>query len=205
MSNINKVFEVSFQSNVIYNVSEYKYLGNVVDATITPGNDFDMKNIAKLQTGLQLIRKLRPCVTKTALLMIYNFMIVSSLTYCGIIHLNGNRRQQSKYKSIERSSTRVVGTKRVPSDRQKSEHHCGTLCSNFNNCVLLNIHDKLTSNENFLLKLPKVRNLSSEVKRKFRFYFLWINYITFMTTDLCIYSINIHKLIHSSWMHLPYR
>jgi hypothetical protein len=165
LNSVKKPFEVKYQSTIINNVSEYKYLGNVVDATVTLSNDFD-KKYRKASNRVQLLQKLRPYLTKSASMMIYNSMIVPLLTYCGIINLNTNRTQLSKFNSIERRSARIIGTKRVPSIKNRIEIRAnvivrnalnGMLCSNFNNYFTINTHAKLTRNGNFLIKLPKIK------------------------------------------------
>jgi hypothetical protein len=165
LNNVKKPFEVKFQSNVINNVGEYKYLGNVVDSTLTLRNDFD-KKYRKASNRVQLLQKLRPYLTKSASMVIYNSMIVPLLTYCGIINLNTNRTQQTKFLSIERRSARVIGRKKVPSIKNRIEKRAniivwnalnGMLCSNFNTYFAINTHGKLTRNGNFLIKLPRIK------------------------------------------------
>jgi len=66
LSNVTKPFAVMFNSHTINNVAEYKYLKNVVDASLSLSNDFG-KKYRKASNPVQL---LQTYLTKSASLII---------------------------------------------------------------------------------------------------------------------------------------
>ena len=176
LNGVKKSFEVEYRSEIINNVTEYKYLGNMVDDALTLTKDFD-KKYRKASGRVQLLQRLRPHLTKPAALMIYTSMILPLLTYCGVVNLNTNETQQAKYRSIERRSARIIGVDKVISIRRSIEKRSnvivrtclnGLLCTNFENYFSINNHEKATRNGKLLLKLP---NVKLEFARKAFYYY----------------------------------
>ena len=98
-------------------------------------------------------------------------MVVPTLTYRGILHLNQNRCQQTKIESFHRRAIALIGSNGNGSIRLKSPpainkirglelvHHCikRNTCSNFSNYFELTSHGKLTRNNGYIVKLPKLK------------------------------------------------
>ena len=164
LSKTNKHLDVSFQQQPINNVSEYKYLGNVVDQHLNFNQNFD-KVYKKASGRLKLLQRLRSYLTNESAYSIYTMMIVPLLTYRSTVKLNHSETQKKMLKSLERRATTVTGVK-VPSvlNLVNREACClvkkcliGDVCENFNDYFVVNQHRQNTRNGGFLLKVPKVR------------------------------------------------
>jgi len=161
---INKHLDVSFRQRPINNVSEYKYLGNVVDQHLNFSQNFD-KVYKKASGRLKLLQRLRSYLTRESAYSIYSMMIVPLLTYRSTVKLCHSETQKKMLKSLESRATTITGVK-VPSVLSliNREAYClvkkcllGNVCVNFNDYFVVNQHRQNTRNGGFLLKIPKVR------------------------------------------------
>ena len=164
LSKTNKHLEVSFQQQPINNVSEYKYLGNVVDQHLNFNQNFD-KVYKKASGRLKLLQRLRSYLTNESAYSIYSMMIVPLLTYRSTAKLNHSETQKKMLKSLERRASMVTRVN-VPSvfNLINREACCfvkkcliGDVCENFKDYFVVNQHRQNTRNGGFLLKVPKVR------------------------------------------------
>ena len=164
LSKTNKHLEVSFQQQPINNVSEYKYLGNVVDQHLNFNQNFD-KVYKKTSGRLKLLQRLRSYLTNESAYSIYSMMIVPLLTYLSTVKLNHSETQKKMLKSLERRASMVTRVN-VPSvfNLINREACCfvkkcliGDVCENFKDYFVVNQHRQNTRNGGFLLKVPKVR------------------------------------------------
>ena len=176
---INKSFEVLYNHNVIRNVTEYKYLGNIVDSNLALTDDFESKH-KKASGRVRLLKTLRPYLSSVAASNVYNMMVTPLLTYCGIINLKHTKSQLDKFISIDKRARAIVNDNaiKIPSSIEKQIYKRAcilvrkslsyVLCDNFENYFTINKHAKETRNHLLLLNLPKVKLKFS--RKSFYFY-----------------------------------
>jgi len=177
LSKINHGLELFYREQIIKNTDSYKYLGNIVDPSLTLNTDFDAK-YKKASNRLKLLARVRPFLTKSAALKIYNMLIIPILTYCSQLHSSKTKTQSSKLQSIYNRAYTIIG--QLNARLQNPEHSMSLnnclfvrkcmdrrLCANFHDYFTLLQHTKNTRGNNSLLKLPRVK---LEFERK-GFYF----------------------------------
>ena len=108
LSKINQGLELFYREERINNTESYKYLGNTVDPTLTLNSDFDAKykNASK---RLKLMARVRPFLTKSAALKIYNMLVIPILTYCSQLHASNTKTQSAKLQSIYNRAYTIIG------------------------------------------------------------------------------------------------
>ena len=175
---VNKSFEVLYNHNVIRNVTEYQYLGNIVDSHLALTDDFENK-YKKASGRVRLLITMRPYLSSLGASNVYNMMVTPLLTYCGIINLKHTKSQLDKFISIDKRARAIVNDNaiKIPSSIEKQIYKRAcilvrksidyVLCDNFENYFTINKHAKETRNHLLLLTLPKVK---LEFSRK-SFYF----------------------------------
>ena len=157
LSMVNKSFEVLYNHNVIRNVTEYKYLGNIVDSNLALTDDFESK-YKKASGRVRLLKTLRPYLSSVAASNVYNMMVTPLLTYCGIINLEHTQSQLDKFMSIDKRARAIVNDNaiKIPSSIEKQIYKRAcilvrksldyVLCDNFENYFTINKHPKETRN-----------------------------------------------------------
>ena len=75
-----------YRSDPVQNTEQYKYLGNIVDPSLTLNADFDHE-YKKVTKRLRLLSKIRPLLNSLAAEKIYNTMITPIMTYCSQLHV----------------------------------------------------------------------------------------------------------------------
>ena len=87
--------DISFKGQKINNVTEYKYLGNIVDQNLNFNENFE-KVYKKASGRLRLLKKLRYYLTVEAAQHIFTMMILPIITYRGPVKLHYNNTQQAQ-------------------------------------------------------------------------------------------------------------
>ena len=164
LQKVNKELDISFRGQKITNVSEYKYLGNIVDRHLNFNVNFE-KVYKKVSGRLKLLKRLRYYLTQEAAYKVYTMMIVPMLTYRGPVKLSYTRTQENKFKSLERRAKLIIG-RAVPSILNSIKKEALVLvkkslenatCSNFVGYFKIQQHSKSTRNHGYLIELPKVK------------------------------------------------
>ena len=160
---IDKFLNVSYRGLQVNNVTEYKYLGNIVDPNLTFNKNFE--SVYKKASGrLRLLQKLRPYLTNEAAYSIFSMMIVPILTYRGPVKLTFTATHQQQFESLESRARRITG-KSVPSILNLIRAEAlnlikksidGTSCSNLNGYFKLRTHAK-TRNIGFLIETSRMK------------------------------------------------
>ena len=70
--------------------TSYKYLGVHLDQSLTLDEHFK-STCKKVSTRLRLLKKMRPFLTQTAALIIYQAFVIPLFTYCLLINYNFGR------------------------------------------------------------------------------------------------------------------
>lgn len=164
LNNTNKKLHISYKGQKINNVSEYKYLGNIVDRYLNLNNNFD-KVYKKASQRLKLLKRLRLYVTEDAAYKIYTRIIIPILTYRGPLKLNYTNTQLERFKSLEKRAKQIIG-KSVPSILNCINKEAlmivkrtleNVTCQNLEGYFKLNNHEKTTRNNGYLVQLPKFK------------------------------------------------
>ena len=150
--------------------TSYKYLGVEIDASLNMNTNF-IKTYKKANSKLRLLNKLRPQLTQNAAKLIYQSMIIPTLTYCGFLTLNQNQSQRNKLSSFHNRALNIInGSCRdqltMPSSVEMIKMRS---CVFIKACLDRNVcnsfvayfkkinHSKSTRNNGNLLALPKIR------------------------------------------------
>ena len=167
LSKLRKGLDLFYRGEKITQTENYKYLGSIVDPTLTMNSNFDTKykNVSK---RLKLMARIRPFLTKFTAVQIYNKLIIPILTYCSQIHISFTRTQSNKLLSIYNRARTIIGP--TKEHLQKPEacisfnnylfvRKCmdNMNCENFHNYFSLLQHSHNTRGNNILLKLPRVK------------------------------------------------
>jgi hypothetical protein len=160
----NKELDLSYKGQKINNVSEYKYLGNIVDRHLNFNTNFE-KIYKKASGRLKLLKRLRCFLTQDAAYRIYTMMIVPLLTYRGPVKLTYTKTQENRFVSLERRAKQVIGTS-VPSVLSSIRKEAllivkrsleNEVCTNFEGYFQIHQHHMATRNNGYLLVLPKMK------------------------------------------------
>jgi hypothetical protein len=160
----NKELDIYFKGQKINNVTEYKYLGNIVDRHLNFNVNFE-KVYKKASARLKLLKHLRYYLTQEAAYKIYTMMIVPMLTYRGPVKLSFTKTQENRFKSLERRAKQIIG-RAVPGILNSIKKEALILvkrslenatCSNFEGYFKIHQHTKSTRNHGHLVALPKVK------------------------------------------------
>ena len=162
----NQDLDVNFRNTSINHVKFYKYLGNIIDNTLSFERNFN--SVYKKASGrLRLLAKLRPSLTVEAARKIYISMIIPLLTYSGTVHLNFNNTQLDKLSSLENRASKIISTNVLLPNiyQQIKKEACihvrkcldGDTCSNFRNYFEVIEHKNNTRNNRMLLRVPRVK------------------------------------------------
>ena len=103
-----KNLKIMYQYTQINFVTEYVYLGNVLDNHLILTKNFD-RSYRKASGRLRLLSLVRRNLTSTAAELIYKMTILPLLTYSSTIKTIFNDTQLLKFASIERRASVIVG------------------------------------------------------------------------------------------------
>ena len=163
---------IPYEGRNVNVTTSYKYLGVQLDPSLTMDDHF--KSVCKkVSTRLRLLRKMRPLLTKTAAVRIYQAYVIPLITYCSLINYNTGRSRSEATTTLEQRAHEIVGTYNMASIEAASKKKiCATVkkCLNGDFPFFMDYfhfikHNHSTRNNNKLLRLPKV-NLES-TKRSF--------------------------------------
>ena len=155
---------VCYKGQMINNVTEYKYLGNIVDQNLNFNKNFE-KIYKKASGRLRLLKRLRYFLTVEAAYKIYTMMIVPLLTYRGPVKLTYTNTQQKRFLSLEHRAKTIVGCS-IPgilnSIKKEALHIVKksldkNICTSFENYFKVHEHGLGTRNNGHLLVLPKFK------------------------------------------------
>ena len=157
---------VKYHYEYINFTTTYKYLGVEINPSLNMSKHFDT-TFKKACGRLRLLNKIRPLLNQSAAKTIYQSMVLPTLTYCCILHLNQSRGQKSKLESFHKRVLNVIKCfEDVPNPYSISRikacefvRSCTdrSICSNFQSYFKLASHNMNTRNSGYLIELPKIR------------------------------------------------
>ena len=164
LSKNSQILELLYRFTPINYTTTYKYLGTVVDQTLNLGEQFNTM-YKKASSKLKLLSHIKYFLTKRATQQVYFSVIQPGIKYNCITNLNLTRTQKEKLKSLDTRVSKLIDEKKVNTFDSLNKHavmivrKCvdGDICENFLNYFELNNHQKVTQNNNYLLKVPKIK------------------------------------------------
>ena len=154
--------EITYQYNLINFVTEYVYLGNLVDNHLSLSSNF--KRVYRKAYGwLRLLALVRRNLTMNAAELLYKMTILPILTYSLTVKTSFNKTQLLKFTSIERRASSINGK---PIDRisKTIEHNISTMAYVKNLIIKsliiilkLKIMGRELEKNGLVLKVPKIK------------------------------------------------
>ena len=157
-----KQLSVYYKTRIINFVQQYKYLDNIIDNTLTLDESFS-STYKKVCARVMLLKKIRGNLTSKIAKKIYTMTILPLLTYSSTVHINYNKSQLSKLKSIEKRIASIISDNPLYTIHgQLKIEICNTVrkCLDKNSCTIFQNYFELTShmintrNNNLMLRLP---------------------------------------------------
>jgi hypothetical protein len=172
---------IGYKYATINTTNEYKYLGVLIDASLNLNSHFE-KSFKRAADRLCLLRKMRAYLDEKASKAIYNSMILSTLSYCGILSLKISATQLSKLSNFYSRAIKTVfkrpesASYLTPPVAANKKRACvlvkktldGDICDPFKNYFIIQQHKQNTRNNSLSLKIPSIK---TEYARK-GFYFM---------------------------------
>ena len=157
---------VEYRGQPINVTQSYKYLGYLLDPTLTFNENFEVA-YKKASNRVRLLSKLGGYVTPNVAAKIYQMMISPIIMYSGTIKLFLTETNRRKLRSIDNRVREIVGEelylpqlyKLIKKKACEIVRKCldKDVCTNFREYFETNIHGLNTRNSNILVKLPKVK------------------------------------------------
>ena len=164
---INSNINVEYHSIKVNRMYSCKYLGVKVDPSLNLSNHFQCV-YKTASSRLTLLRKIRPNLTKTVALCIYQAFIIPKIMYCSFTNYFQQNYRLNLLSSLENRASAIIDTKsrvRVPSINQI---HKRKICkfvrkcldgqaANFVNYFTLIDHSRGTRNNKCSIRLPSIK------------------------------------------------
>ena len=157
--------ELFYRNTPICVAKMYKYLGIRIDPTLHLGHQFD-KMYKQVSSKLKLLNKLKQYLNDEATKRVYQSLIQPIIKYNCLTNLNLTDTQTKKFQSIDRRAMSIVGNNFTVNNIDIIYKHAvmtvkkcidGNICENYNGYFEKNIHERVTRNNSYFLKIPKVR------------------------------------------------
>ena len=155
---------------VINNTTDYKYLGVRVDSSLNLNSNFNTC-YKKASGRLRLLAKMRSYLDQATAATIYHSMILPTFTYCGIIQLNYTNTQLSRLSSLQSRAlkivfgdvrtnqklTSIVNANKTRACKLVRKCLAKETCEQMQKHFTLQEHEKRTRNNNYTLRLPRIK------------------------------------------------
>ena len=166
LSRYGNELRIVHNNTTVNSVTQYCYLGNVIDPNLTLSSNFD-RSYKKASSRLRLLHSTRKYLTVNATQSIYNLMILPLLTYSSSIKTSFNEGQSVKLASLERRAATIIGVDSVKNIKSVIEKEIYTMVKRcvkkeygheiFDNYFKVVNHSKGTRNDNRSLELPYIK------------------------------------------------
>ena len=149
----------------INSTDNYKYLGSVIDESLTISENFN-RSYKKASSRLRLLNALRPKLDDKTSTVIYTTMVTPLLIFNRIINLNLTVSQINRLTSLDNRAKRITNNIKItPLHDSIRKHACkivnkvitDDICSNVKGYFEVNNNLKQTRNANFLFKVPRIK------------------------------------------------
>lgn len=167
LATLSATLNVKYQDYSINVTNTYKYLGVILDQTLSLNEHFE-SSYKKASSRLFLLAKLRHQLTSRVARTIYHSMVLPVMTYCCLVSLHLTTTQKNKLASLDRRARKIINNdnEMTISILQLQERHAckfvrkcldQTICDNFHGYFAKIENSRNTRNNRVSLKLPAVR------------------------------------------------
>ena len=172
LSRLQKTLTISYKYNNINVVTTYKYLGIEIDGSLNLNSHFE-KSYKRASGRLNLLSKMRYQINSNTAETIYKSMILPVFNYCCLLLLKQSNTHTSRCKAFEVRACKIIrnGGEHVKIDVPtlegfKKRRACEFVrkcldstigCTNFDGYFDVITHEKLTRNNAYSLRLPKIK------------------------------------------------
>lgn len=159
-----KDLSLQYNGEEIQNTESYKYLGTILDSSLSMSTNFD-KMYKKTMSKLRMLFSLRNYLDKTTMNKIFRGMILPCVTFNCTVNLNLSQTQLQKLQSIDKLATKLTGTNQTPVANEIKKRSIllvrkcleNKVCENFNGYFNMISHDRGTRNNGCMLKIPSTK------------------------------------------------
>ena len=164
LSSSNAKLNLYYNHTQIASTTSYKYLGTLLDSTLSLNGDFD-KTYKKASGKLRLLSSLKNRLDPYTIKRIYTGIILPTLLYNCVVNLRLTQTQLQKLISLDKRVSKLIGG-HVPSIANERLKHAALLvrkcldenvCENFHGYFSRNIHRVSTRNNGLTLHVPRVK------------------------------------------------
>lgn len=160
----NQSINLQYNSQPISTTKEYKYLGTILDQTLSFNTNFN--RVYKRTSGkLRLLWSLKLYLSPESLIKIYKGILLPVLLYSCTTNLNLTNSQMSKLSSLDNRIAQITTKKQSSIENEIKKHSVilvkkclnGEVCENFETFFTIRNHKVNTRNNGLMLQVPKVR------------------------------------------------
>ena len=164
LSKCGKKLALYYDDRVIHTTETYKYLGTILDSTLSLSTNFD-RMYKKRTSKLRRLYSLRMYFDSSTKAKIFKAMILPCITYNCTVNLNLTQTQRQKLQTIDRLAEKIIGKKQTSIENEIKKHSVMLVCKcaqketceNFKDYFKIQSHDRVTRNNNYLLQIPKTK------------------------------------------------
>ena len=164
LSKCGKKLNLYYDDRVIHVTETYKYLGTILDSTLSFSINFDRMN-KKTTSKFCRLYSLRMHFDSFTKAKIFKAMILPSITYNCTVNLNLTQTQRQKLQTIDRLAEKIIGKKQTSIKNEIKKHSLMLVrkyvqketCENSKDYFKIQSHDRVTRNENYLVQIPKTK------------------------------------------------
>ena len=110
-----------YDDRVIHATETHKYLGTILDSTLSFSINFD-RMYKKTTSKLRRLYSLRMYFDRFTKAKIFKTMILPSITYTFTVNLNLTQTQRQKLQTIDRLAEKIIGKKQTSIKNEINEH-----------------------------------------------------------------------------------
>ena len=118
LSKCGRKLNLYYDDRVIHATKTYKYLGTILDSTLSFSTNFD-RMYKKTTSKLRRLYSLRMYFDSSTKAKIFKAMILPCITYNCTVNLNLTQTQRQKLQTIDRLAEKTIGKKQVNVFREK--------------------------------------------------------------------------------------
>ena len=121
LSKCGKKLTLYYDDRVIHATETYKYLGTILDSTLSLSTNFD-RMYKKTTSKLRRLYALRMYFDSSTKAKTFKAMILPCITYNCTVNLNLTRTQRQKLQTIDRLPEKIMGKKQTAIENEIKKH-----------------------------------------------------------------------------------
>ena len=125
--NVIKKLTLYYDNRVIETTETYKYLGTILDSTLSLSTNFD-RMYKKTTSKLRRLYSLHMYFDSSTKAKISKAMILSCIKYNCTINLNLTQTQRQRLQTIDRLAEKIIGKKKTSIENEIKKHSVMLAC-----------------------------------------------------------------------------